>query len=312
MNPFERFLCVDPAARAVLDLAARVATSNSSILIEGESGVGKDLLATAIHYASSRASGPFVRIDCPNLSEDLLECELFGYEPGAFTDAKGRKLGKFELANGGTLYVDGVEHLSLVLQAKLLRPLQERTIERLGATAPRALDCRLIASTQRSLAKEVGAGRFREDLYFRLQVLHLKIPPLRGRPQDITLLAESLVAEAGVRAGRPSLRISSEGVAALQKYHWPGNVRELRNLLDRLAMTAKNDTVSREEVLRALPDRDTFGAPPSVLTLRQVESVCMQEALKRAHGNKRLAADLLGISRKGLYDRMRRAGIKLH
>ncbi len=293
----------------ILAIAARAAVSDSTILIEGESGVGKDLLANAIHYASERAHGPFVRIDCPNLNEDLLECELFGYEPGAFTDAKGSKQGKFELAKGGTLYIDGVDHLSITLQAKLLRPLQERIIERLGSSIQRRLDVRVIASTQRDLMEDVKTGTFRGDLFFRLQVIHLKIPPLRERPSDISLLATRLAAETAGRLTKASFQIADDALPLLEKYHWPGNVRELRNLIERLAITLPGPMADREAVLKGLP----AGGETShhqLLSLRQVESHYLQEALKQAHGNKSRAATLLGISRKSFYDRLKRDQVK--
>jgi len=297
--------------KELVALSARAAATDSTILIEGESGVGKDLLAYAIHYASGRAQGPFVRIDCPNLNEDLLECELFGYEPGAFTDAKGHKAGKFELADAGTLYIDGVDHLSLTLQAKLLRPLQERVIERLGSTVLRKLDVRIIASTQHSLSACVHAGTFRGDLFYRLQVINLRVPPLRERPGDLLPLVERIAAETGEHHGKPHFRFSEEALRLLTAHLWPGNVRELRNVVERLAVGLPGDLVEGDAFAKALPGLGPIDAPRGPLTLREIETHCLQDALKRAGGNKSRAASMLGISRKSLYDRLKRYGVKV-
>lgn len=310
MSPFERIVAHDPAMGELLAFATRAAATDSTVLIEGESGVGKDRLALAIHYASPRAERPFIRIDCPNLSEDLLECELFGYEPGAFTDARGRKAGKFEIAEGGTVYVDGVDNLSPVLQTKLLRPLQEKIIERLGSTTSRKLDVRLIASTQRDLAQDVRAGTFRGDLFYRLQVIHLKVPPLRLRPTDIRPLILQLCSEVGGRLGKQSFRIEEDALAPLMTYAWPGNVREMRNLVERLAVMCDGDIVRRDEVAAIMPGLDANGGASKLVTLREMEYTYMNEVLRRLRGNKTMAAAALGISRKSFYDRMKREGVK--
>lgn len=313
MHAFEKFLVADRSSREIIKMASRAAATESTVLIEGESGVGKDLLATCIHYASRRAEGPMVRIDCPNLSEDLLECELFGYEPGAFTDARGRKMGKFELANGGTLYIDGIDTLPLILQSKLLRPLQERAIERLGSTSARKLDVRVIASSQHNLVDEVRKGMFRGDLFYRLQVIHLRIPPLRERKADIPALALHLSTDAGARAAKPGFQIASDALSLLARYDWPGNVRELRNVIERLAVMALDTTATREDILAALPSIEPLGRQQEPLTLREMEIVYIQEVLRRARGNKSRAASILGISRKSFYDRLKReGGTKLH
>ncbi|MEW6368968.1 MAG: sigma-54 dependent transcriptional regulator [Acidobacteriota bacterium] len=305
MNPFEKICAADPKTQEVVALARRVASSASTVLIEGESGVGKDLLANAMHYASDRAEGPYVRIDCPNLTEELVECELFGYEPGAFTDARGRKKGKFELADKGTLYIDGIDHLSLVLQAKLLRPLQEKVVQRLGSTVEHELDVRIIASSQLDVAEEVRVGAFRSDLFFRLAVVHIKVPPLRQRRADIGLLAKALAREAGVRTGRPAFDVSEEAVAVMKRYSWPGNVREMKNVLERLAMTCSADQAGADEMLAVLPALG-FGTDSRPLTLREVEFQYIEEILDRTGHNVTTAAGLLGISRKAVYDHLRR------
>lgn len=311
MNAFGKLLVDDPDMRELLSIASRAAATDSTILIEGESGVGKDLLANCIHYASARAEGPLVRIDCPNLSEDLLECELFGYEPGAFTDARGHKLGKFELANGGTLYIDGVDTLSLVMQAKLLRPLQEKVIERLGSSGQRKLDVRVIASTQVNLVEEVRSGAFRGDLFYRLQVIHLRVPPLRERLSDVPLLAHHFAADAADRMRKPGFKIADTAISLLENYPWPGNVRELRNVIERLAVTTPRILATREDVLATLPGVEALGKQRVPLTLREMEYLYIQEVLRRARGNKSRAASILGISRKSFYDRVKREGAKL-
>ncbi len=309
MNPFEKMCAVDPKTQEVVALARRVASSASTVLIEGESGVGKDLLANAMHYASDRAEGPFVRIDCPNLTEELVECELFGYEPGAFTDARGRKKGKFELADKGTLYIDGIDHLSLVLQAKLLRPLQEKVVQRLGSTTEHELDVRIIASSQLDVAEEVRVGAFRSDLFFRLAVVHIKVPPLRQRRADVGPLAKILAGDAGVRTGRPALEVSEDAVTIMKRYSWPGNVREMKNVIERLAMTCNTDRVGADDLLAVLPALG-FGTDSTPLTLREVEFQYIEEILDRTGHNVTTAASLLGISRKAVYDHLRRTAGK--
>src|SRR5262245_4472770 len=221
-----------PAMRQVYRTIERMAASHVNVLISGESGTGKELVARAIHDLGARAKGPFVAINCAAIPETLIESELFGHEKGAFTDAAERRIGRFEQAKGGTLFLDEIGELQQGVQAKLLRALQERTIERIGGREPISVDARLVAATNRHLAKEVADGRFRNDLYYRIHVVSVALPPLRERREDVKLLAEEFLGRAGTQVGRPGLKLSRSALGTLERYSWPGNVRELENAIE--------------------------------------------------------------------------------
>jgi len=309
-----------PAIKKVLSLIAKVAPRDSTVLILGESGTGKELVARAIHARSRRRKGPFVPVNCGAIPEELLESELFGYERGAFTGASRSKPGRFELAHGGTLFLDEVSEMSPKLQVKLLRVLQERVVERLGSEEPRPVDLRIIAATNRDLEKEVAEGRFREDLYFRLNVIPLRLPPLRERREDIPLLAEHFLKKFCEREEVPLKRLSPEALECLKNYSWPGNVRELENLMERLVVLVEEDLIQEEDLpehLRGLsrpPGLITVDIPPQGLDLRrtllEIEKAFILKALELSGGVRTQAAKLLGLKRTTLVEKMKRLGLE--
>jgi two-component system response regulator HydG len=286
----------------------RAARSASTVLITGESGTGKELVARAIHEASGR-SGAFVPVNCPAIPSDLIEAELFGHTGGAFTGAKQARAGLIEAADHGTLFLDEIGELPLPVQPKLLRALQEGTVRLVGANLERSVNVRVVAATNRHLEKDVNEGRFREDLYWRLNVIHLRVPALRERPFDIPLLVEHFIAKACEASGTVPLSVSPEALAVLTAYLWPGNVRELENAIERAAAFARGAVLTAED----LPERvRTSGTVASLiarssgqhLTLREVEREYILEILRRAGGNKSKAAELLGLDRKTLYRKL--------
>jgi two-component system response regulator HydG len=288
-----------PAYRRMLALVEQVADSSATILIQGESGAGKELVARTIHERSGRRAGPFVAVNCAALPETLLESELFGYEKGAFTGAAGRKEGRFELANGGTLFLDEVADLSLVTQPKILRVLQEGEFERLGGTRTIQVDVRIVAATNQDLSDMVKEKRFREDLYYRLNVITVRVPPLRERHEDIRLLAQHYLRVYAAKNGRKLEGFSNEALERLESYKWPGNVRELENLMERLVLLARKDRIEAEDLPEEIagvkrPPRDAIlelvGTP-----LADIEQRLLDETLRITGGNKTQAAKLLGI-----------------
>ena len=288
-----------PIWRRMMTLVEQVADSSATILIQGESGTGKELVARTIHERSARRVGPFVAVNCAALPETLLESELFGYEKGAFTGAAGRKEGRFELASGGTLFLDEVADLSLVTQPKILRVLQEGEFERLGGTRTLQVDVRIVAATNRDLSEMVKDKRFREDLYYRLNVITVRVPPLREHPEDIRLLAQHYLRIYSAKNGRKLEGFSSEAVARLESYAWPGNVRELENLVERSVLLARKDRIDAEDLPEEVmgvkrPPRDAIlelvGTP-----LADIEERLLDETLRITGGNKTQAAELLGI-----------------
>jgi DNA-binding NtrC family response regulator len=297
--------------RTLWGVLLRLAEARSAVLLEGETGSGKDLLAHWLHYGGARRGGPFIRVHCPSIPEDLLESELFGHERGAFTDAREAKLGKIEMASGGTLYFDQVQELSLALQAKLLRVVEERAFERVGGTRTIEVDVRLVSSTNVDLAQAVGAGRFREDLFHRLNVVPVRVPPLRERREDIAPLAELFLGRERARGTTGALGFAPETMDALRGYPWPGNVRELRSVVERACIFATGDAVP----LRALPA--SVLEQPSTLwagrerrpTLRDVELAYIRFVLDETGGSQTRTASVLGISRKALWEKRRRFGI---
>jgi DNA-binding NtrC family response regulator len=297
----------------VLATVERVAPTNSTVLLGGESGVGKDLIARAIHEKSRRQAGPFIKINSTAIPENLLESELFGYEKGAFTGANASKPGKFELADKGTLFLDEIGDVPPVTQVKLLRVLQEREFERLGGTKTIKVDVRLIAATNRDLREALEQGTFREDLYYRLNVVPIDIAPLRQRKEDITDLVNLFISRFCSDSGKPVKGISPEAMRMLVNYHWPGNVRELQNIIERACALAKGIVLEAADIhLDVRPAKaanEAGGFLPEGMTLEHWEDEMIQEALRRAHGNKSQAARLLGLSRNALRYRLSKIGI---
>jgi two-component system response regulator HydG len=288
-----------PSFRRMLTLVEQVADSSATILIQGESGTGKELVARTIHERSGRRTGPFVAVNCAALPETLLESELFGYEKGAFTGAAGRKEGRFELANGGTLFLDEVGDLSLVTQPKILRVLQEGEFERLGGTRSLQVDVRIVAATNQDVAEMVKEKRFREDLYYRLNVITVRVPPLRERHEDVRVLAQHYLRVYAAKNGRKLEGFSNEALERLESYAWPGNVRELENLIERTVLLARKDRIDAEDLPEEVagvkrPPRDAIlelvGTP-----LAEIEQRLLDETLRITGGNKTQAAKLLGI-----------------
>jgi len=319
---FRLFIGESPAMKKMLDLAAKVAESEvSSVLLQGESGTGKDLVAKAIHYGSQRTDRPFVAINCAALPATLIESELFGYEKGAFTDAKARKEGLFEQAEGGTLLLDEIGELELSLQAKLLRVLEEGAFRRVGGLADIPLDVRVLAASNRDLKTESEAGRFRLDLYYRLSIIQIDIPPLRERGDDVLLLSQYYIGTIGTRLKRNKkiTGLSPETIDVFRKYNWPGNVRELRNVIERALILEDSDVITTEYLPGGLltPARpSTIGAaaqasnqfvlPAEGISLDEAELAFVRQAIERSGGNQTRAAELLGISRDQLRYRLKK------
>jgi DNA-binding NtrC family response regulator len=302
-----------PKMQEVLATVERVAPTNSTVLLGGETGVGKDLIARAIHQKSRRASGPFIKINSTAIPENLLESELFGYEKGAFTGATASKPGKFELADKGTLFLDEIGDVPPAIQVKLLRVLQEREFERLGGTRTVKVDVRLVAATNRDLRAALEEGTFREDLYYRLNVVPIDIAPLRERKEDIPGLVHLFISRFSAESDKPVADITPEAMRILVNYHWPGNVRELQNILERACALAKGTILEPSDIhLDVRPARGVESANhflPEGMTLEHWEDEMIQEALKRANGNKSQAARLLGLSRNALRYRLSKIGI---
>jgi two-component system, NtrC family, response regulator AtoC len=324
---FDQIIGKSQAIREMIALASKVASSEaSSVLLVGESGTGKDLVAKAIHYGSSRADQPLIAINCAAIPATLIESELFGHEKGAFTDARARKEGLFEQAQGGTLLLDEIGELELGLQAKLLRVLEEGSFRRVGGLKDLPLDVRVIASSNRDLRAESEAGRFRLDLYYRLSVIQIELPPLRERGDDVLLLANFYIAHFNQRL-RKRIRGSTRQVEEiLRRYHWPGNVRELRNVIERVMILEDSDVITSDWLPRELvrderPVSSTsvvaggqpgaaaapsFRLPDGGIDLEQVELTLVRQAMERSGGNQTRASELLGISRDQLRYRLKK------
>jgi two-component system response regulator AtoC len=318
---YRRIVGDSPSWRHALTLATQVAGTQATVLLLGESGTGKEVVARFIHGASPQSSGPFTALNCAALPEQLLEAELFGYERGAFTGATQSKPGQLEMAAGGVLFLDEVGEMSLSAQAKFLRVLQEREFQRLGGTRVLKTDARIVAASNRDLQKAIDRGQFREDLYYRLNVFAIHLPPLRDRRDDVLPLSEAFIAEIGRSLGRPPAGISREARQALLAYAWPGNVRELRNILERAAILCDGGLIAAEHLalqslsippLPSLAPSPTLAAPPSADApgdLNSVERAMIAKALNEAHFNKSMAAKTLGLTRAQLYVRLRRHGL---
>jgi DNA-binding NtrC family response regulator len=306
------------AMRRVFRTIERVARSRANVLVSGESGTGKELVAQAIHELGPSAAGPFVPINCAAIPESLMESELFGHERGSFTDATERRIGKFEQAKGGTLFLDEIAELPTGVQAKLLRALQERSIERVGGRDVIAVDARFVAATNRDLVREVAAGRFREDLFYRIHVVPIELPPLRERREDVKLLAEAFLARSvGETAGAPR-RLAREALAALERHAWPGNVRELQNAIERAVALSDGTTIGLEDLPEAviqatrtesLRDAVRSGQLGLEEATSRFEQELLREALDRCEWNQTRAAETLGITRRVLKLKMDRYGL---
>ncbi|MCW5963198.1 MAG: sigma-54-dependent Fis family transcriptional regulator [Bryobacterales bacterium] len=297
----------------VFQLVMRVAAAKSTVLIAGESGVGKDLIARAIHYHSPRRERPFVKINCTSIPENLMESELFGYDKGAFTGASTSKPGKFEEANSGTVFLDEIGDVTPSVQVKLLRILQERQFERLGSNKTVSIDVRVIAATNQDLRAALEQGTFREDLFYRLNVVPINMPPLRKRKEDIPFLAEYFLQKYSREAGRPMESITDEALRVLETHHWPGNVRELENVIERAVVLTRGKRLDAADIRiddlqrRPAASEDQF-LPPG-MTLDEYERYLIQEALRRAEGNKSQAARLLGLTRNAFRYRLSQTGV---
>jgi DNA-binding NtrC family response regulator len=325
---FDQIAGISPAFREMIALARKVAESEvSSVLLQGESGTGKDLVVKAIHYASRRADGPFVAINCAAIPANLIESEMFGYEKGAFTDAKARKEGLLEQAEGGTIFLDEIGELELSLQAKLLRVLEEGAFRRVGGLRDLPLDVRVVAASNRDLKAASEAGRFRLDLYYRLSVIQIDIPPLRQRGEDVILLADYYINYFNERLRKRVRGLSPEVAEIFRRYLWPGNVRELRNVIERVMILEDEDMITSAYLPRDLVAREDdrahaqrlesaqphpahprnlFILPPQGLVLDEVEMSLVRQALEMSGGNQTRAAELLGISRDQLRYRLKK------
>lgn len=310
-----------PALRVVLDLIRKVAPAKASLLITGETGTGKELVAGAIHSLSPRRDREFVAVNCAAIPDALLESELFGHERGAFTGAAKRRLGRFERAHGGTLFLDEIGDMSLATQAKILRVLQDGRIERLGGEEGFAVDVRVIAATHRDLRAEVAAGRFREDLYYRLAVVTLALPPLRERGGDVTLLARHFAAELCTDLKRPRVTFAPEALDALARHAWPGNIRELRNAVERAVLLGEAGHIAADDLGLASPKKAAafpgaqegepfrFVLPPEGVPLKDAERALIVEALHRTDWIQKEAATLLGITKRAMHYKIEQHGL---
>jgi len=314
---FRNIVAHSPKMQEVLATVERVAPTNSTVLLGGESGVGKDLIARAIHEHSRRAAGPFLKINCTAIPENLLESELFGYEKGAFTGANTAKPGKFELADKGTIFLDEIGDVPGSIQVKLLHVLQDREFERLGGTKTLKVDVRVIAATNQDLRAALEQGTFREDLYYRLNVVPISIPPLRERREEIPYLVDHFIARFTRESGKPLAGITPAALKLLTDFHWPGNVRELENIIERAVALSVGTVIDvgdiRLDVSASRPAPVATGGsvpfPPEGMTLEQFEDEIIREALRRAGGNKSQAARLLGLSRNALRYRLSKLGV---
>ncbi len=295
----------------IFDLIREVASLRSTVLIEGESGTGKELVARAIHYSGDRSSKPFVAVSCAALAETLLESELFGHEKGSFTGAATQKKGKFELADGGTIFLDEIGDISPKLQMDLLRVLQERNLYRVGGSELIDIDVRVIAATNSNLQEAVREGTFRDDLFYRLNVINISLPPLRERREDIPLLARSFIERLAPELGKGGIDITEDTLKVLLDYRWPGNVRELENAVERAMVTCKNKILTEEDFAFLVLDagRRQAWQVPTDITLQEVEKQVIAATLQRTQGNIKETASTLGIDRSTLYEKIKKHNI---
>lgn len=298
------------ALRRATELVGQVATSDATVLLTGESGTGKELFARMLYASSDRSEGPFLAVNCAALPESILESELFGYEKGAFTGANQRKIGRFEAADGGTLFLDEIGELSPQVQVRLLRVLQEGSFERLGSNETTHVDVRIVAATNRDLEQEMREGNFREDLFYRLNVINIHVPPLRRRLEDVSLLAEHFLARYGAKNSREITGLSGEALAALSSYKWPGNVRELENVIERAVVLDRDGVIDLDDLPPHIVEGADLTTTHSSITiplgtpLDEIEKMVIDETLKLTGGNKKMAAQLLGIATRTIYRKL--------
>jgi len=304
---FHDLISKSPKMMEIFHLVREVASLRSTVLIQGDSGTGKELIARAIHFSGDRATKPFIGVSCAALAETLLESELFGHEEGAFTGASGRKKGKFEIADGGTIFLDEIGDISQKLQVDLLRVLQEKKMYRVGGNVEIAFDARVIAATNRDLRQAVREGRFREDLFYRLNVITITIPALRERCEDIPLLAHHFIDRIARELKKDVTEISEGALKLLMNHAWPGNVRELENAIERAIVTGKGGMLTEADFHFLAPGKEEAGWDiPTDLTLDEVENRVIAATLRRTHGNIKEAAGILGVDRSTLYDRIKK------
>jgi transcriptional regulator with GAF, ATPase, and Fis domain len=320
-DEFKEIIGESPQIRRIKEEISQIAPSDVTVLITGETGVGKELIARAIHRTSARAKGPFIDVNCAALPDDnLFQSEVFGHEKGAFTDATYQRKGKFELAHGGTLFMDEIAELSRESQAKILKALEQQTFTRLGGMKPISVNCRFIFATNKDLLAEVRAGRFREDLYYRVAVFLIHVPPLRERPSDIPLLAKFFADQFAHKYKKPPLLFEERAMALLREYSYPGNIRELRNIIERLAIRARGDVITRADVEQIGLGSASSSSPSEVrplielpaegLDLEEVEKQLVVAALERTGWNQKEAAALLRISVDRMHSRVKKFGLK--
>ncbi|MCL4112627.1 UNVERIFIED_CONTAM: hypothetical protein GTU68_044013 [Idotea baltica] len=299
-----------PAIQRVLQTVSKVAGTESSVLIRGESGTGKELLTRVLHDNSSRANGPLISVHCASLSSGLLESELFGHVKGAFTGADSNKVGRFEAANGGTLFLDEIGDINLETQVKLLRVLQERCFEPVGGTRTVHVDVRLVTATHQNLEQQIADGAFREDLYYRLNVISLTLPPLRERPEDLVGLSVHFLMRAAAQTGKPINRFDDEALAALEQYAWPGNIRELENVIERAVVLAETDCITVNDLPVHIVEQAQGAEKKQSRTERdKAERELLVTALAQCGGNKAEAARKLGMPRSTLYSKVKKHNI---
>jgi len=313
---FDNMVGSSKAIREVYDIASQIAKTNSTVLIQGESGTGKELLAKAIHFNSSRSEEPFIVVNCGAIPENLLESELFGYKRGAFTGAQADKIGKFEAADGGSIFLDEISELHPQLQVKLLRVLQDMEIDKIGDVKPLKVNVRVIAATNRNLKHLVDEKLFREDLYYRLSVIPITLPPLRERKEDIPLLANHFLNKFTNQFGKAGLKFDKDVFKAFNRYHWPGNIRELENLIHRLVILCQVGTITvqdlpEEILIEQKPETENFTIPipEEGIDLEKVEKELILQALRKKNWNQTQAAKLLNISRNSLIYAMQKYGL---
>ncbi len=310
LDRFGRLIGASTPMREVYGILDRIAPTDVTVFLEGETGTGKELAAKAVHAHSRRAEGPFVVFDCGAVAPNLIESELFGHEKGAFTDAVKTRQGAFELADGGTIFLDEIGELSLDLQPKLLRALDQRETKRVGADKPIRVNVRVISATNKELEKEVKAGRFREDLYYRLSVVRINMPPLRKRKEDIESISAFLLAGISSEIGKKITSLSPEAAAALTAYAWPGNVRELKNVLGRAAALCDGERIEVRDLFLSQGKKETTFEGLSGKTLEEIEKAAILATLKAVSGNKTEAAKALGIAYSTLYEKMKKYGMR--
>ncbi|HVH07972.1 MAG TPA: sigma-54 dependent transcriptional regulator [Myxococcota bacterium] len=316
---FDALIGSGKAMRGVFATIQKVAETDLTVLIRGESGTGKELVAQALHQHSARRSGPFVAVNCAAIGRELVESELFGHEKGAFTGAEARRVGRFEAAHGGTIFLDEIGDMAPETQAKVLRVLQERSFERVGGTKPLAVDVRVVAATHRDLERDVKEGRFREDLYYRLQVVEIELPPLRERPEDVPALAMRFLEQLAERHGRPGRRLAPSALAALSAHAWPGNVRELRNVVERAAVLATGEEVEAADLMLAgarpgtapaVDAGDPGFAEAKRTAIDRFERDFLLRALRENDGNISRTAEAIGMVRQSLQQKIRELGLR--